>query len=311
MGSRNTNTVFKIFATDNKKKQFFTTIVKKQFIPCFYIITKVIFTKSLGNSKRDSFVNSFSFRLRSIKILYISFAKSLHFLNLYVDIGGIYAGGQDANNYNNKTPIKAKNTGNITIGDDAVIGSALYVGGIIGKTLTTTSPTSLENSGNIHIKTNASVVGKTYVGGIYGQFSGGNIKNLTNSGDITIDYTTDNKLCVAGIATYSVAGKSVTDVVNKGNITLTGTFNKSVNAGGIFAEMASANTSGTGLFTRVVNGELGTDGKPLDNKGKITMSGTCSYDVKSGSAGTGVNALSIAGLCASNHYQYRPGNINR
>lgn len=228
----------------------------------------------------------------------------------YVDIGGIYAGGQDANDYNNKTPIKAKNTGNITIGDDAVIGSALYVGGIIGKTLTTTSPTSLENSGNIHIKTNASVVGKTYVGGIYGQFSGGNIKNLTNSGDITIDYTTDNKLCVAGIATYSVAGKSVTDVVNKGNITLTGTFNKSVNAGGIFAEMASANTSGTGLFTRVVNGELGADGKPLDNKGKITMSGTCSYDVKSGSAGTGVNALSIAGLCASNHYQYRPGNMD-
>ena len=174
----------------------------------------------------------------------------------------------------------------------------------------TTVPTSIENSGDINVDAKASIAGTLYVGGIYGRFAGGNIANLTNSGDINIAYTTNGKLCVGGIASYNVAGKSVTDVVNTGNITLSGTFNKSVNVGGIFAEMASANTSGTGLFTRVVNGELDADGKPLDNKGKITMSGTCSYDVASGSAGTGVNALSIAGLCASNHYQYRPGNMD-
>lgn len=228
----------------------------------------------------------------------------------HVDIGGIYAGGQSTNGYNKKTPMKAKNTGNITIGNDAVVASTLYVGGILGNTVADTTPTSIENSGTIHVMSEASIAGVLYAGGIYGRYAGANLKNLTNSGDINIEYTTNNKLCVGGIGSYNITGKSVTDVVNTGNITLSGTFNKSVNAGGIFAEMASANTSGTGLFTRVVNGELGADGKPLDNKGKIVMSGTCSYDVTSGSAGTGVNALVIAGICASNHYQYRVGSMD-
>ena len=227
-----------------------------------------------------------------------------------VYIGGIYAGGNSENGYYNKTVSNAKNTGDITIGATAKTTKNVYVGGIQAYTGSTTVPTSIENSGDINVDAKASIAGTLYVGGIYGRFAGGNLANLTNSGNINIAYTTNGKLCVGGIASYNVTGKSVTDVVNTGNIILSGTFNKSVNVGGIFAEMASANTSGTGLFTRVVNGELDADGKPLDNKGKITMSGTCSYDVASGSAGTGVNALSIAGLCASNHYQYRPGNMD-
>ena len=224
-------------------------------------------------------------------------------------IGGIYAGGNSENGYYNKTVSNAKNTGDITIGATAKTTKNVYVGGIQAYSASTTVPTSIENSGDINVDAKASIAGTLYVGGIYGRFGGGNLANLTNSGNINIAYTTNGKLCVGGIASYNVAGKSVTDVVNTGNITLSGTFNKSVNVGGIFAEMASANTSGAGLFTRVVNGELDADGKPLDNKGKITMSGTCSYDV-TGNAGTGVNALSIAGLCASNHYQYRPGNMD-
>ncbi|MBR0339523.1 MAG: hypothetical protein IIX40_04915 [Alistipes sp.] len=221
----------------------------------------------------------------------------------YVDIGGIYAGGQDANGYNNKTPIKAKNTGNITIGDDAVIGSALYVGGIIGTTLATTAPTSLVNEGDITISEKVTIGGKLYAGGAYGYFKGGNLKNVSNSGDINIYGNVNDRACVGGICVYGVTGKTATDVTNTGNIVASGTYKGGVYAGGVFSELAKGDT---GNLTRVVNGALGTNGLPDPNKGKITISGFCDNDVST----SGQSALIIGGVCGGTNYDRRPGNMN-
>lgn len=221
----------------------------------------------------------------------------------YIDIGGIYAGGQDTNGYNNKTPIKAKNTGNITIGDDAVIASSLYVGGIIGKTLATTSPTSLINEGDITISEKVTIAGKLYAGGAYGHFIGGDIKNVSNSGDINIYGNVNGRACVGGICVYGVTGKTATDVTNTGNIVASGTYKGGVYAGGVFSELAKGDT---GKLTRVVNGALLATGKPDPNKGKITVSGFCNNDVST----SGQSALIIGGVCGGTNYNCRPGNMD-
>ncbi len=226
-----------------------------------------------------------------------------------IHIGGVYAGGNSSNGYYGKTPKKAKNTGNITIGNEASTTKNVYVGGIQGYSSSTTVPDKFENTGNITFEAKATIGGTVYTGGIFGRFAGGNLKNLTNSGNIEVKCDLpSSKLCVGGIGALNVTGKTATDVVNTGNITLSGTYKKSVNVGGIFAEMANGNTSGTGLFTRVVNGALGQDGKPLDDKGRITVSGTCDYDP--GSGATGENALCAAGIGGGNHYQYRLGSMD-
>ena len=220
-----------------------------------------------------------------------------------VEIGGIYAGGQDTNGYNNKTPIKAKNTGNITIGDDAVISSALYLGGIIANTAATTAPTSLVNEGDITISEKVTIGGLLYAGGAYGHFRGGNIKNVSNSGDISIYGSVNGRACVGGICVLGVTGKSATDITNTGNIIASGTYKKGVYAGGVFSELAKGDT---GLLTRVNNGELGSDGKPVANKGKITMSGLYDNDTNS----SGQSALIIGGICGGTNYDRRPGSMN-
>ena len=222
---------------------------------------------------------------------------------VHIDIGGLYAGGQDTNDYNNKTPLKGKNTGNITIGDDAAIGTDLYVGGIIGTTLATTAPTSLVNEGDITISEKVTIGGKLYAGGAYGHFKGGNIKNVSNSGDINIYGNVNGRACVGGICVYGVTGKTATDVINTGNIVASGTYKGGVYAGGVFSELAKGDT---GNLTRVVNGALGTNGLPDPNKGKITISGFCDNDVST----SGQSALIIGGLCGGTNYDRRPGNMN-
>ena len=222
---------------------------------------------------------------------------------VHIDIGGLYAGGQDTNGYNNKTPLKGKNTGNITIGDDAAIGTNLYVGGIIGTTLATTAPTSLVNEGDITISEKVTIGGKLYAGGAYGYFKGGNIKNVSNSGDINIHGNVNGRACVGGICVYGVTGKTATDVINTGNIVASGTYKGGVYAGGVFSELAKGDT---GNLTRVVNGALGTNGLPDPNKGKITISGFCDNDVST----SGQSALIVGGLCGGTNYDRRPGNMN-
>ena len=221
-----------------------------------------------------------------------------------VEIGGIYAGGVKksdgkGNDYHNKTPLESTNKGDITIGENAVISSTnLYVGGIIGKTAHTATITSAENEGDITISSKAQIGGKLYVGGIYGQFSGGNLANITNSGDLTVDCNlSGGKLAIAGIAPYNITGKTLTDITNTGNITITGTYTKGINVGGILSEMASGST---GKALRVVNGALGAD-----DKGKIIFSGTSNYNTSARYE----QALVMAGLFGACDYSYRPGNM--
>ena len=229
--------------------------------------------------------------------------------NATLHIGGVYAGGSSDNAYWETTPKQAKNTGNITIGESAKHTTNVYVGGIQSYSTSTTVPTKFENTGSITFHKNATLDSRLYLGGIFGYYAGGNLANITNSGNLTVNCDLlSEKICVAGIGPFYSKSKTLTDITNTGNIELTGTYKKSVNVGGIFAEMANNNTSGASSFTRVVNGALGEDGNPADDKGKITVSGTCDYDPGSGS--TGENTLCIAGLVAGNHYQYRPGSMD-
>jgi len=228
--------------------------------------------------------------------------------------GHLYVGG--VNGYTAKNSIKdsnlesVTNSGIITFGQNATIGQTLYVGGISGYFGGSGTLTYVTNSGSVTLHKDVTISNRLYLGGIFGYYGAGNISNVTNSGNLTVGCDLESgKICVAGIGPYYSTKKTVTDVTNVGNIELTGTYKKSVNVSGIFAEMANTNSNTDASdYVRVVNGALGTDSKPVDDKGKITISGTCDYDT--GNSGTGYNALCIAGLVASNHYQYRPGSMD-
>ena len=220
-----------------------------------------------------------------------------------IHIGGVYAGGNNDNGYYSRTPVKAKNTGDITIGAETSVGKVMYVGGIQGYSSATTVPTKFENTGNITFDKDAVIGGTLFTGGIFGRFAGGNLANLTNSGNLTVNCSlSGGKLAIAGIAPYNILDKTLTDITNTGNITVTGTYKKGINVGGILSEMKKGST---GKVLRVVNGELGADGKPVDGKGEILISGTSDYNTTT----SGENALCIAGLFGACNYDRRPGSM--
>ncbi len=217
-------------------------------------------------------------------------------------IAGIYAGGTSTNNYIAMMPTKSYNYGSIIIGEKAVSSGHTYVGGIISYTKSTKVATETINAGNLIVNKGATIKLGLSVGGFAGYFAGGNLSNVSNSGNIEVNCDVPSgKLRVAGICRIAITSKTATDVKNTGNITIAGTCNQGVNVGGIFAEMASGST---GKLTRVVNGELGSDGKPVANKGSITISGKCIYDNKDN------GTLCFGGLLGSANYQYRLGSMD-
>ena len=216
-------------------------------------------------------------------------------------IAGIYAGGTSTNNYIAMMPTKSYNYGSIIIGEKAVSSGHTYVGGIISYTKSTKVATETINAGNLIVNKGATIKLGLSVGGFAGYFAGGNLSNVSNSGNIEVNCDVPSgKLRVAGICRIAVASKTATDVKNTGNITIAGTCNQGVNVGGIFAEMVSGST---GKLLRVVNGELGADGKPVANKGSITVSGKIIYDNKNNSA------LCFGGLLGGTSYDYRLGSM--
>ena len=220
-----------------------------------------------------------------------------------IHIGGVYAGGNSDNSYYKNTPKKAKNTGDITFGAEASTQKNVYVGGIQAYSTSTVVPEKFENTGNITFDAKATIGGILYTGGIFGRYVGGALKNLTNSGNLTVNCNlSGGKLAIAGIAPYYITGVALTDITNTGNITVTGTYKKGINVGGILAEMKKGET---GKLTRVVNGALGADGKPANDKGKILISGTSNYNTDS----SGESALCMAGLFGACNYDRRPGNM--
>ena len=202
----------------------------------------------------------------------------------------------------------ATNSGAVTVGDDAesaealTVGGILNVGGVYGTYAGTAATSGMQNSGTVTVHKNVAVSGTNnlYIAGIFGgQYAGGNLSSITNSGDINVHCNTNatQHLFVSGVAKFNTKSKTATDITNTGNITVTGTSEANgdspVRVAGVFTGLPSSGSTGT--LTRVVNGAVGTDGKPVADKGKITVSGTIK------------GRLHQAGLCSFSAYNYRPG----
>ncbi len=193
----------------------------------------------------------------------------------------------------------SKNIGNIKIDDEAILGYDLYIGGVYAYAKPT-ALTNISNEGDITIGENVSITRHLNIGGVFGRYDGSNISNVSNSGNIEVKCgSTGGETRVGGIfGYYAIAGKSLTDVTNTGNITITGN-HKGIYSGGIIG--IQANDTTTGNFVRVVNGALGADGKPDDTKGKITIAANSTND----STGSQKEALTIAGLNGGRNYNCR------
>ncbi len=220
--------------------------------------------------------------------------------------GSLYLGGVVG-----KGPVpitSATNSGAVTVGDDAesaealTVGGILNVGGVYGTYAGTAATSGMQNSGTVTVHKNVAVTGTNnlYIAGIFGgQYAGGHLSSITNSGDVNVHCNTNatQHLFVSGVAKLNIKSKTATDITNTGNITVAGTSEANgdspVRVAGIFTGLPSSGSTGT--LTRVVNGAVGTDGEPVADKGKITVSGTIK------------GRLHQAGLCSFSAYNYRPG----
>ena len=182
-------------------------------------------------------------------------------------IGGVHADGISQNIFPGPGVV---NNGNITISEGAVIDiTQLYLGGICGGTERTTEMTSATNNGNIFINgtvtgvvrmggitgyrnyscsgtivnngnitfgENSSIGGDSFIGGCYGYMTSDKtdyiFKDLVNNGKITFNGTN------TGIATFGgVSGSggviNATNMTNKGDIEVIGTYQQAIRVGGV------------------------------------------------------------------------------
>ena len=131
-----------------------------------------------------------------------------------------------------------KNTGAITIDNETNTSGGCYVGGCLALHMRdgSGSLTSSENDAPITVK--AKVSGNTYIGGVVGYIDGSTEKTLTNgkNGDILVELASiaSGKIFAVG----GVAGRMVDHCVpmtNYGDVTIKGTINTNVYAGGLVA----------------------------------------------------------------------------
>ncbi len=213
---------------------------------------------------------------------------------MYIFVGGL-AGRSHQN-------IKGTNYGDIAIkGSSSAVttsGSRTYVGGVFG--WANGSSADMTNSGNVTIDGEHMYF---ITGGALGHAYNGTISEINNYGNVemTGTYYNTNLGGVIGWGGNTDDGKSVTmtDCVNEGNIEFAATSTQNCTISGVVA-------SGSTTLNGVRNGALGADGKPANDKGKISFTGTMSEARLDGNAGT----LYIAGIMAGQTKTNRTDCVN-
>ncbi len=149
-------------------------------------------------------------------------------------IGGVHADGISQNIFPGPGVV---NNGNITISEGAVIDiTQLYLGGICGGTERTTEMTSATNNGNIFI--DGTVTGVVRMGGITGYRNYSCSGTIVNNGNITFGEKSSigGDSFIGGCYGYMTSDKEeyiFQDLVNNGKITFKGTNTGVVTFGGV------------------------------------------------------------------------------
>ena len=186
-------------------------------------------------------------------------------VNAQIDVNN-FIGGFVYDSGANLTYVDCHNTGNFTLGENAVVSSQTRWGGFVGKLEKTTAATNIfdgcSNSGDIIIKGTASKTTYSAFGGIYGTATGPSIviiKNgFVNSGDIIFEgkmekeFVDDTSLAnrafvelggIFGHVASTIAFSNATDatwtgdVINTGTIKFAGDVKSGVRLGGIAGYM--------------------------------------------------------------------------
>ena len=150
-----------------------------------------------------------------------------------LDITQLYLGGICGGTERSTEMTSATNNGNIFI--DGTVTGLVRMGGITGYRNNPCSG-AIVNNGNITFGENSSIGGDSFIGGCYGYMTSSNeahtFQDLVNNGKITFKGTN------TGIATFGgVSGSggviNATNMTNKGDIEVIGTYEQALRVGGV------------------------------------------------------------------------------
>ena len=136
------------------------------------------------------------------------------------------------------------NYGNITITKDASFSKNLLLGGIMNVFDNPRTYKNLYNHGNITIEEGVAIGGELQVGGITGRLkteaAGAFEGTFANEGVISIGANVASHACIGGVFGYYGRPDVTNNVINIGDINVTGTLNGTVYIGGVCGGSATA-----------------------------------------------------------------------
>ena len=129
------------------------------------------------------------------------------------------------------------NYGDITVTKEASFNKNLLLGGIMNVFDNPRTYKNLYNHGNITIEEGVNIGGELYLGGVTGRLktdAAGEFEGtLANEGTISIGATVTSNACIGGVFGYYGKPKVATDVINLGDINITGTLKSVYYIGGV------------------------------------------------------------------------------
>ena len=150
-----------------------------------------------------------------------------------LDITQLYLGGICGGTERSTALTSATNNGNIFV--DGTVTGLVRMGGITGYRNYSCSGT-IVNNGNITFGENSSIGGDSYVGGCYGYMTSSNtdytFQDLVNNGKITFKGTNTGIVTFGGVS-GSGGVINATNMTNKGDIEVIGTYKQAIRVGGV------------------------------------------------------------------------------
>ena len=129
------------------------------------------------------------------------------------------------------------NYGDITVTKEASFNKNLLLGGIMNVFDNPRTYKNLYNHGNITLEDGLMIGGELYLGGVTGRLktdAAGEFEGtLANEGTISIGATVTSNACIGGVFGYYGKPKVATDVINLGDINITGTLKSVYYIGGV------------------------------------------------------------------------------